>query len=221
MSPVREPARRRRTYLDWLRGIAVLLMIEAHLFDSWVRTGDRETALFRTSIAVGGMGTAFFLMLAGASAALSAGSKWRRSGDSHAAAIAVAKHGIFIFLLAFVFRIQALILGGSSTLSDVLKVDILNIMGPSIIFTALLWRLSGSTLGKAMVLGTAAVATSFATPSIRALPLQFLPDPLEAYIVPVAGVSNFVLFPWIGLAFAGGVIGVLIDAAYEPDREKR
>ena len=34
----RARAQTRRTYLDWLRGIAVLLMIEAHLFDSWLCT---------------------------------------------------------------------------------------------------------------------------------------------------------------------------------------
>jgi len=221
MSSVRVPARRRRTYLDWLRGIAVLLMIEAHLFDSWVYAGDRQTFLYRVAIAVGGMGTAFFLMLAGASAALSAGSKYRRSGDATAAAMAVAKHGAFIFLLAFVFRVQALVLGGSSSLADLLTVDILNTMGPSVVVTAFLWRLAPTTQGKAVVLATAAIVTSLATPMIRTLPLGFLPDPLEAYIIPVPGVSNFVFFPWMGLAFAGGVIGVLIDAAHEPERERR
>ncbi len=175
MSSVRVPARRRRTYLDWLRGIAVLLMIEAHLFDSWVHAGDRQTFLFRVAIAVGGMGTAFFLMLSGASAALSAGSKYRRSGDATAAAIAVAKHGAFIFLLAFVFRVQALVLGGSSSLTDLLTVDILNIMGPSVVFTAFLWRLPRTTQGKVVVLGTAAIVTSLATPADTHAPARLPP----------------------------------------------
>ena len=30
---------RRREHLDWLRGVAVLLMIDAHLIDSWTRLG--------------------------------------------------------------------------------------------------------------------------------------------------------------------------------------
>ena len=32
----------RRGYLDWLRGVAVLIMVEAHLFDAWVRVIDRS-----------------------------------------------------------------------------------------------------------------------------------------------------------------------------------
>ena len=38
---------RRREYLDWLRGVAVLLMIDAHLFDSWTRFPDRDTPRLR------------------------------------------------------------------------------------------------------------------------------------------------------------------------------
>ena len=30
-------------YLDWLRGIAVLIMIEAHVLDSWTRRRTRAT----------------------------------------------------------------------------------------------------------------------------------------------------------------------------------
>jgi len=32
----------RRAYLDVLRGIAVLVMIEAHVIDSWTRDADRH-----------------------------------------------------------------------------------------------------------------------------------------------------------------------------------
>jgi uncharacterized membrane protein len=35
--------RLRRGYLDWLRGLAVLIMIETHVLDSWTRFPDRET----------------------------------------------------------------------------------------------------------------------------------------------------------------------------------
>ena len=53
------PGLQRRGYLDFLRGIAVLLMIDAHLFDSWTRFPDRETAAFSLAILLGGMGTKF------------------------------------------------------------------------------------------------------------------------------------------------------------------
>ena len=87
----------RRSYLDLLRGIAVLLMIDAHLFDSWTRFPDRETAAFDWAMLLGGMGTTLFLTLAGVAVALSAGSKLRRTGSPAAASAAVARRGLEIF----------------------------------------------------------------------------------------------------------------------------
>ena len=84
----------RRGYLDFLRGIAVLLMIDAHLLDSWTRVPDRETAPFAMAMLFGGMGTTLFLALAGVAVALSAGSKLRRTQDRAAASAAVARRGV-------------------------------------------------------------------------------------------------------------------------------
>jgi uncharacterized membrane protein len=212
---------RRRTYLDWIRGVAVLLMIEAHLLDSWTRVADRNTPTYGIAMIVGGMGSVLFLMLAGVAVALSAGSKFRRSGDARAAAHAVARRGLQIFALAFVFRLQEWFLGWSHSTRDLLKVDILNIMGPSIVAAALLWRTTTSAHGRCVIFALAAVATSFLTPIVRAMPLAALPDPLEAYINPIPGLSNFVFFPWMGLVFAGAFVGVLLDRATHLDTERR
>ena len=103
----------RRTYLDLLRGVAVLLMIDAHLFDSWTRFPDRDGKPFAAVIFFGGFGTTLFLALAGVAVALSAGSKFRRSGDARAASAAVVRRGLEIFGLAFLFRLQAWFLGWS------------------------------------------------------------------------------------------------------------
>jgi uncharacterized membrane protein len=211
----------RRAYLDWVRGIGVLLMIEAHLLDSWTGPTDRQTSTFLGARIVGGMGTAFFLMLAGVSVGLSAGSRLRRSGDHAAASNAVVRRGLEVFALAFAFRFQSWILGWSPNPRDLLKVDILNIMGPSIVCAALLWRVAPTVGGRAVVFALATTVTAFLTPSIRAASLGGLPDPLEAYIVPVAGLSNFVFFPWMGLVFAGAFVGVLMDATTSVEREKR
>jgi hypothetical protein len=40
--PERPGAPFRRQYLDWLRGIGVLIMIEGHGFDAWTRVADRS-----------------------------------------------------------------------------------------------------------------------------------------------------------------------------------
>jgi uncharacterized membrane protein len=169
---------------------------------------------------LGGLGAPLFLFLAGVSVALSAGSKSRRSGDAAAAATAVARRGLEIFGLAFLFRLQAWVLGWSSPWA-LLKVDILNIMGPSIMAAAALWRLASSTRGRVAVFAAATAATALLTPPIRLAPVAALPDPIEAYIRPVPGLTNFVFFPWMAFVFAGAAIGVLIEAAATRDEEAR
>src|SRR6185436_737902 len=82
----------RRTYLDVLRGVAVLIMIEAHVIDSWTRETDRHSRAFGESLILGGFGAPLFLFLAGVGVAMSAGSKSRRlDGDDRAAAAIVAR----------------------------------------------------------------------------------------------------------------------------------
>ena len=68
----------RREYLDWLRGVAVLIMVEAHLFDAWVRILDRSEPSYRWAIAVGGYSAPLFLFLAGVTTALATGSRLRK-----------------------------------------------------------------------------------------------------------------------------------------------
>ena len=214
------PPASRRGYLDWLRGLAVLIMIEAHLIDSWTRSPDREAQAFQWSMTVGGFGAPLFLFLAGVSVAMSAASKARKSGDEHAASNAVVRRGLEIFALAFLFRLQACLLSWGAWWT-LLKVDILNIMGPSIMAAAALWgavRTSGARLA---AFAMATVAVALLTPVIRALPIESLPDPIEAYIRPLPGRTNFALFPWAGFVLAGGIAGELVFAAQRPSQERR
>src|SRR5262245_42496544 len=100
----------RRRYLDWMRGIAVLVMTQANVLDSWTRLDVRGSWQFGWAMIVAGFGALLFLFLAGVSVVLAAGSTLRRTGDAEAAASAVMRRGVWIFFLAFVFRIQAWLL---------------------------------------------------------------------------------------------------------------
>ena len=220
-APLPASAPLRRSYLDWLRGLAVLIMIEAHVFDSWTRYPDDRTREFAYAMILGGFGAPLFLFLAGVVVPLSAGSKLRKSGDATAAATAVAKRGLQIFGLAFVFRAQAWILGWADP-RDLLRVDILNIMGPSMMAAAAIWGLARSTLSRTALLATATLATVIVSPLVRVLPgLAVLPDPLEAYVRPTAPYTHFVLFPWSAFVFAGALIGCILDAARTTQQERK
>ena len=128
----------RRGYLDWMRGLAVLIMIASHVLDAWTRVDARDGWVFRWAMIGAGFGAPLFLFLAGIAIPLSAGSKLRRTGDAGAASRAVVRRGFWVFGLAFLFRVQAWVLGWAPA-RTLLKVDILNIMGPSIAAAGALW----------------------------------------------------------------------------------
>jgi len=211
----------RRTYIDVLRGVAVLVMMEAHVIDSWTGEPDRHQHYFRQSMVLGGFAAPLFLFVAGIGVAMSASSKARRLGDDRAAARMVRNRGLQIFGLAFLFRLQSLILSNGEGWT-LLKVDILNVMGLAIAGCALLWSAGSTVRARAVVFSALTAGVVFVSPAVRAMGwLARLPDPIGGYIRPIAGVTNFTLFPWAGFVSAGVVAGILLDAARTADSDRR
>ena len=213
----------RKSYLDVLRGIAVLIMIEAHVIDSWTRAADRGSRAFGEALILGGFGAPLFLFLAGIGVVLSAGSKARRGGDPAAASRAVQTRGLQIFALAFLFRLQSWVLGGFTAPAwTMLKVDILNVMGPAMIAAAVLWAAGRGPWRRIALYASAAVAIVLVTPAIRHLgALAALPDAIEGYLRPIPGLTNFTFFPWVAFVMAGAVVGVILDAARDDAADRR
>ena len=204
----------RRRYLDWLRGVAVLIMIEGHTIDSWTRESDRPSAVFQYAMLLGGMGAPLFLFLAGVAVALAATARGRRWGDRSRGAASVQRRGWQVFGFAFLFRLQSFVLSPGTSLVSLLKVDILNVMGPGIVGAAALWRVGRTPLGAFTVLAGATVAVAMVTPIVRASSVVAgLPDPLEWYLRPSPGHTNFPLLPWSGFVLAGAAAGVCIEQA--------
>ena len=212
----------RRGYLDWLRGIAVLIMIEAHTLDSWTQAADRGRTAYGWSIILGGFGAPIFLFLAGAAVALAGGARLRKGqSDQHVAAV-LRVRGWQIFGLAFLFRLQSWLISGGPVETTILKVDILNIMGLSIVAAAMLWGWGRTVSTRVVLLMTAAVAATMLTPIVRASDLPTpLPDAIEAYLRPLAGRTTFTLLPWGGFLLAGTAIGAWLDAARTDPQERR
>jgi len=105
---------------------------------------------------------------------------------------------------------------------SLLKVDILNIMGPAIMAAAALWGAMRTTRARLAAFALATLAFTFLTPPIRATSiLAVLPDFLEGYLRPRPGFTNFAIFPWSGFVFAGAFVGVLLDEARNAPVERR
>src|SRR5262245_40168298 len=123
-------ARGRRIYIDWARGIAVLVMIGAHTLDAWTRAADRGTQAYAWLTILGGFAAPLCLWLAGVGVALSAARTIVITRGTRAAAVeAICRRGIEIFLLAFLFRLQAFVISPGSPPVMLFRVDILNVMG--------------------------------------------------------------------------------------------
>jgi uncharacterized membrane protein len=210
-SPARLP------HLDLLRGVAVLVMIEAHTMDSWTRIDERGRAAYEWALFVGGFGAPSFLFLAGLTLTLAAGTRLERGVDAAAVAKLARRRGWQIFGLALLFRLYSLLVSGG-TFAKLIKVDILNIMGLAMLGAAVLWRQGSSRITRGILLLSAALAVAFVTPFVHALsPLGGLPDPIEWYLRPPPGrTDTFMLFPWAGFLFAGAAVGVWLQSSSSP-----
>jgi uncharacterized membrane protein len=209
-------------YVDWLRGVATLLMIEAHTFDAWTRAGDRLGLPYRTAIALGGFAAPAFLFLAGMALALAAASRLRRGVAPGDVARLARRRGWQIFGLAFVFRLQSLAISGGRFPQALLKVDILNVLGLSMVLAAVLWARGGSRAARAAWLGGVAAVMVLTAPALRgAAWLEPLPDWLEMYMRSFPGRTSFSLFPWPAFLLSGVVAGDWLAAAADADAERR
>ena len=212
----------RKGYLDWLRGVAVLIMVEAHLLDAWVRVIDRDDRPYRWALVVGGFSAPLFLFLAGVAMALAIGARVRQGFSTSQVAALARRRGWQILGLAFLFRLQAFVVSRGPFPDTLLKVDILNVMGVSMVLAALLWGLDARNTRRIAALVGTAMLFVFITPVLRSAPIvASLPYPLQWYFKAIPGSGAFTLFPWVAYLLLGVVIGLWLDQARSADDERR
>jgi uncharacterized membrane protein len=206
-------------YLDWLRGLAVLIMILWHVVDSWTRPDVRDTRAFHAVIFTGGWAAPLFLFLAGVSVPLAIGARMWRGADRGAASAALQRRGWQVFLLAHLFRFQSFLLNPNARWDGLLKPDILNILGLGIVATAWLAGRAGPSLRAQLVwlLLPAAIVVGILTPLAPTWWWPTLLHPrLEAYVRPVGNYGVFSLFPAIAYVLLGGFLGARLSAGATP-----
>ena len=154
---------------------------------------------------VNGLAAPMFLLLAGVALAMAAESRSRAARCSGGRALRQTR-GWQVFGLAFLFRVQSQLLGWGPFV-NLLKVDILNVMGPAMVAAAWLWRLAGTRTAPRVDVrdrGGRVHVRDAAAPGRRPW-LDPVPDPLEWYIRPTPGRTTFTLFPWAGFLMAGAL----------------
>lgn len=197
-------------------------MIEAHTVDAWTRPLSRTSRWFQYAVVVGGFAAPLFLWLAGTGVALSAASMLRKTNSRASAVDAVCRRGLEIFILAFLFRLQSLVVTPGNYPVMLFRVDILNIMGPAIVAAGLVWGLSARPSVRIAAFASVALAVAMVTPLVRTWPLvDRWPLIVQWYLRPAGDYTAFTLFPWAGFVFGGAACGVVLAETRDPAAESR
>jgi predicted acyltransferase len=216
-------------------------MFQTHCYDAWLGGDARKTSFLTGSQLLGTLPAPLFLFLAGISFALVTDKLIRKGLTAAEITRTMARRGAEILAFGFLFRLQEFVIAwGWAPWSDLLRVDVLNIIGLSMILMALLCGLTLRVWGRATspvqaeqssavasghsTFRFAIVGAAIATAALIALltpPLHttwrpnWLPWPLESYINGCHNLGGpqgwlFPLFPWAAFAFAGLAAGFIL-----------
>jgi uncharacterized membrane protein len=222
-------------------------MFQSHCYSSWLAPEARKSSLYAWSQLFGTLPAPLFIFLSGISLALVT-EKLREKGKGRGA---IAKktilRGAEIFGLGILFRIQEFVLGYPiSPWTDLLRVDVLNILGVSMILIAVLCWMTSFKVGAASsasepvtrtpqlakwrkyaMLGALAAAAFVAlvTPEVWTTHRpNWLPWPVESYLdgVHIFGRPQpwlFPIFPWVAFAFTGLAVGFFLRSVFAKRKE--
>ena len=227
-----EKTKQRLSYIDWMRGLACLFMFQTHCYDSWLSEDARHSSFMGWSQLGGTLPAPLFLFLAGISSALVT-SRLRQKGIA-AGEIAgtTPRRGAEIFALGLLFRLQEFLLGwGWAPWTDLLRVDVLNIIGLSMVLMGAVCYAAEPHAHPSVEAAPGSTwrnFTSIAVSALMALVIALLTPPLwtthrprglpwflESYVngVHIFGKPQtylFPLFPWAAFAFAGLAAGFFL-----------
>ena len=173
-----------------------------------------------------------FLFLAGISFALVTQKLWQKNLAPTQIARATIRRGAEIFAFGLLFRLQEYVIAwGWAPFSDLLRVDILNTIGVSMMLMGVLcWlvlSLRAAKVALTLILasaGTALLISLLTPPLWTTWRPDWLPWPLESYINGVHNLGApqawlFPIFPWAAFAFTGLAAGFILQSDWARERE--
>lgn len=205
----RTPAKR-CDFIDQLRGWAVIVMIEVHAVNVWLRPDLRPDWLNFAN----GLVAPCFIMCAGFSLVLST---FRPDGSMPPFAPAAKRLGV-ILLWAYALHSPGstladwTVFGTPAKFRELAQIDVLQ----CIVFSLLILQGLARTLRRPVAF--AAVALGLAVGASLAAPQLWRPGVADGWWLPIRGLINgnpdrgvaslFPLFPWFAFAALGSVLGV-------------
>ncbi|HYM75530.1 MAG TPA: heparan-alpha-glucosaminide N-acetyltransferase domain-containing protein [Candidatus Dormibacteraeota bacterium] len=137
--PPADAPKSRLAYIDWMRGLACVLMFQTHCYDSWLGGPARQSRFYMYSQLGGTFPAPLFLFLAGISFALVTEKLGQKGLTASKIGLTTIRRGAEIFGWAMLLRLQEYVIAwGWAPKSDLLRVDILNTIGLSMMLLGLL-----------------------------------------------------------------------------------
>ena len=205
----------RLEYLDWVRGIGAVIMLQGHVFHSFLRPELKTAGAYTLSQFVGGMPPALFLFLTGITLGFLMDSIERKGLAPRRRVLESLRRAGYLFFLAFAFRLQLWVFGMPAPWQGLFKVDVLNCMGISIALLSVMALFK--TAERIRLCAVLGLAIALLSPVISEMNWSGVPWIVRSYIIP--DYNSFGIFPWGAyLAFgvsAGSVIRAIPREATE------
>ncbi|MCX6632869.1 MAG: heparan-alpha-glucosaminide N-acetyltransferase domain-containing protein [Candidatus Solibacter sp.] len=203
---------KRFPFLDWMRGLAVVIMIQCHTFNSFTRLDLREGGPYVLTQFVGGMAAPLFLLMAGMTTAFQMESLERREPSARRRWMISLKRAGYILTIAFTFRFTNWLFSmPHAGLGELTKVDILNCMGVGMAVLAVAAVFPSHARTRFAV--GAGLLIAAVSPLMTNLPWAGTPALLQEYLVPGPGRGRFPFFPWVAYIAFGLAIGTMVKRA--------
>jgi uncharacterized membrane protein len=196
-------------FLDWMRGLAIVVMIQSHTFHSFVRMDLRDGGAYVLSQFVGGMAAPLFLFMAGMTSGFQMESLDRREPNPLRRWWISLRRAGYILAIAFTFRFTNWLFSvPHASYRELTKVDILNCMGVGLAVLAAAAMIPAPARARyAVVAGLAIAALS---PLMTNLNWSGTPALMQEYLVPGQARGHFPFFPWVSYIAFGIAAGDLV-----------
>jgi len=210
-------APRRKLWLDWQRGLAVLYMVEWHSWDSWRADAVAVGRVHDAMAVIGGFAAPSFLYMAGLSLVLGDAAQARKGMPEGTRLTGAVRRALWLLGVAYLFRVFEYVVGGGcwsvGGWESILKVDVLNVIAVSLLATAVL-TIGRSPRWQVVLAIGAAVAVALLSPVVAGW--QHAPSRVLDYLYSEWPRGIFYLFPWAAFCFAGNAIGRLATGNDRP-----
>ena len=206
IAPAPSGASKRLPFLDWTRGLAVLIMIQCHVFNSFTSAELRQSGPYTLTQFVGGMAAPLFLFLAGLTLAFQMHRQDRSGAPSGRRLPAALRRAGYILVLAFLFRFSNWIFSSPlPSWQTMLRVDILNCMGFGLAVLSPIAMCSSASRARAAAASGFTIAAL--SPVVNSLNWTGVPDPIRNYLVPShLGFAFFPCAAYLAFGLSAGAI---------------